>query len=159
MCCNTFQTFKVLLNWIQNFILDRTHEICKTVYVLLWFGIAGWETSARPLTNASENLAGRVENRAGRVEFCIGYIRDHPVRTSAKKLSFPACIVDFSHFFWLSSLAVGHHIDGLVQERRTSSVLAMELHLFWTSPSIYTVPLKQLWRIWVNKSHECTKKC
>ena len=32
---------------------------------------SGWETSASPLTNASENLAGRVENRPGRVEFCI----------------------------------------------------------------------------------------
>ena len=46
---------------------------------------AGWETSARPLANASENLAGRVENRPGRVEFCIGYIRDYPVRASTKK--------------------------------------------------------------------------
>ena len=36
---------------------------------------AGWETSARLLTNASENLAGRVENRHGWVEFCIGYMR------------------------------------------------------------------------------------
>ena len=27
------------------------------------------------LTNASENLAGRVENRPGQVEFCIGYKR------------------------------------------------------------------------------------
>ena len=32
----------------------------------------GWETSARPLADASENLAGRVENRPGQVEFCIG---------------------------------------------------------------------------------------
>ena len=45
---------------------------------------AGWETSAHPLANVSENLAGRVENRPGRVEFCIGYIRDYPVRASAK---------------------------------------------------------------------------
>ena len=35
----------------------------------------GWETSARPLANASENLAGRVENRPGQVEFCIGFKR------------------------------------------------------------------------------------
>ena len=46
---------------------------------------AGWETSARPLANASENMSGRVENRPGRVEFCIGYIRHYPVRASAKK--------------------------------------------------------------------------
>ena len=46
----------------------------------------GWETSSRPLANASENLAGRVENRPGQVEFCIGYIRDCPVRASAKKI-------------------------------------------------------------------------
>ena len=44
----------------------------------------GWETNARPLANASENLAGRVENRPGQVEFCIGYIKDCPVRASAK---------------------------------------------------------------------------
>ena len=37
------------------------------------------------LANASENLAGRVENRPGQVEFCVGYIRDCPVRASAKK--------------------------------------------------------------------------
>ena len=41
------------------------------------------------LANASENLAGRVENRPGQVEFCIGYIRDYPVRASAKKLIWP----------------------------------------------------------------------
>ena len=45
---------------------------------------AGWETNARPLAIASENLVGRVENRTRRVEFCIGYIRDYPVRASAK---------------------------------------------------------------------------
>ena len=37
------------------------------------------------LANASENLAGQVENRPGQVEFCIDYIRDCPVRASAKK--------------------------------------------------------------------------
>ena len=45
----------------------------------------GWETTAGPLANASENLAAGGENRPGRVEFCIGYIRDYPVRASAKK--------------------------------------------------------------------------
>ena len=47
--------------------------------------IAGWEISARPLANASENLVGWVENRPGQVEFCIGYIRHCPVQASAKK--------------------------------------------------------------------------
>ena len=51
----------------------------------------GWETSAHPLTNASEIFDGQVENRPGRVEFYIGYIRDHPVQASAKIFSFPAC--------------------------------------------------------------------
>ena len=46
---------------------------------------AGWETNTHPLANASENLAGRVENRPGQVEFFIDYIRDCPVRMSAKK--------------------------------------------------------------------------
>ena len=32
----------------------------------------------------------------------------------------------------------GAYIDGLVQERRNSSVSAMELHLSCTNPSIYT---------------------
>ena len=56
--------------------------------------ITGWETSAHPLVNASENLVGRAENRPGRVEFCIGYIRDYPFRASAKKnlvSHFPVC--------------------------------------------------------------------
>ena len=35
-------------------------------------------------------MAGRVENRPGRVEFCIGYIRDYPVRVSAKNVLFPS---------------------------------------------------------------------
>ena len=48
-------------------------------------GCRGWETSACPLANVSENLDGRVENRPGQVEFCIGYIRDCPVWASAKK--------------------------------------------------------------------------
>ena len=30
-----------------------------------------------------------------------------------------------------------HNINGLVQERRNSSALAMELHLFCTNPSIW----------------------
>ena len=53
----------------------------------------GWETSARPLTNASENLAGRVENRPGRVEFCTGYIIQETTQFGrvAKKFSFAAC--------------------------------------------------------------------
>ena len=54
----------------------------------------GWETNACPLANASENLAGWVENRPGRVEFCIRYIRDYPVRASAKKFQFPSLIYE-----------------------------------------------------------------
>ena len=53
-------------------------------YKFLLDHFTGWETSACPITNASENLAGRVENRPGQVEFYIGYIRDCPVRPSAK---------------------------------------------------------------------------
>ena len=41
---------------------------------------------ARPLANASENLAGRVQNRPGQVEFCISYIRDFPVQANANKI-------------------------------------------------------------------------
>ena len=37
------------------------------------------------LANASGNLAEQVENKPGRVEFYLGYIRDYPVRASAKK--------------------------------------------------------------------------
>ena len=48
--------------------------------------LTGWETNAHPLANASENLAGWVENMPGQVEFCIGYMRDCPVRVSAKKI-------------------------------------------------------------------------
>ena len=57
--------------------------------------MSGWETSARPLANASENLDGRVENMLGQVEFCTGYIRDYSVLSSGKcqkiLVSQPAC--------------------------------------------------------------------
>ena len=62
-------------------------QVSKAPAGMIWteYYFAGWETSTRLLANASENLVGRVENRTGRVEFCIGYIRDYPVRESAKK--------------------------------------------------------------------------
>ena len=37
---------------------------------------------------------------------------------------------------FISNLNVCNHIDGLVQERRNSSALAMELRLSCTNPSI-----------------------
>ena len=51
------------------------------------------------LVNESENLAGQVENKLGWVEFHIGYMRDYPVRVSAKKIQFP----NMEHH-WLYSL-------------------------------------------------------
>ena len=67
-------------------------QVSKAPAGMIWteYYFAGWETSTRLLANASENLVGRVENRTGRVEFCIGYIRDYPVRESAKKFLFPS---------------------------------------------------------------------
>ena len=61
----------------------------RSKFGVLWFKMC-WSALVKQagklaLANASENLAGRVENRPGRVEFCIGYIRDYPVRASAKK--------------------------------------------------------------------------
>ena len=38
---------------------------------------------------------------------------------------------------WSVYKSVGHHINGLVQERRNSSALAMDLRLSCTNPSIY----------------------
>ena len=61
------------------------------LFSLLYLGkFPGWETSARPLANASENLARRMENRHWGVEFCIGYIRAYPVRASTKNFKFPS---------------------------------------------------------------------
>ena len=54
----------------------------------IWWDDAGWETSARPLANASENFAEWEKNRPGRVEFGIGYIRDYPVCASASAKKF-----------------------------------------------------------------------
>ena len=47
---------------------------------------------------------------------------------------------------WDAMMLTWHHwnIDGLVQERRNSSALAMELRLSCTNPSIYTVT----WNMW-----------
>ena len=45
-------------------------------------------------------LAGRVENRPGQVEVCIGYIRDCPVRASAKKFWLPS-LKSLQPLWWL----------------------------------------------------------
>ena len=79
--------FVILLS-LEMYIMLLSVAILKNyIKVILNNGIwykSGWKTSARPLANASKNLAGRVENRPGRVEFCIGYKRDYPIRASAK---------------------------------------------------------------------------
>ena len=74
---STRDVWKIPSFWIWCYVLHVEHISCF---------ITGWETSARPLANASENLARRVENRPGQVEFCIGYIRNYPFRASAKKI-------------------------------------------------------------------------
>ena len=45
-----------------------------------------------------------------------------------------------------------HHITGLVQERRNSNALKMELRLSCTNPAIW-FPVKQPWKIEVNNRY------
>ena len=73
------KTWKHMVMDLSRIYIRRHHLLNMYMYY------SGWETSTRPLTNASENLAGRVENRPGRVGFCIGYIRDYPGQASATK--------------------------------------------------------------------------
>ena len=63
--------------WVKNSSMSQTKP-----------SKAGCETSARPLANARENLAGRVENRPGQVEFCIGYIQGSHAFRMMKFLDF-----------------------------------------------------------------------
>ena len=67
------------------------------------------------------------------------------------------CFQDYSvkciWFYVLHHDSVSHntigHIDGLVQERRNSSALAMELRLYCTDPLIYIVAFVKVWsRSW-----------
>ena len=68
--------------------------------------------------------------------FCIMWFQ-------AKAWSLSCFIFSYSEFYknqsldlvWEEFTTVGRHINGLVQERRNSSVLAMELHLSYTNPS------------------------
>ena len=50
------------------------------------------------------------------------------------------------------------HLDGLVQERCNSSVLAMEFHLSCTNPSIWNIPNSQKWSKAVFENW-CLGKC
>ena len=93
-------------------VLNNNLELSPPLYLLkiqkltkIGYINAGWETSTRPLINASENLARQVENRPGQVEFCIGYVRDCPVRVSAKKCWFPSLSMVPSYF---SQLIANH---------------------------------------------------
>ena len=49
---------------------------------------SGWETNAHPITNASENLAGRVENKPRQMKFCIGCMRLSSLGECQKILAF-----------------------------------------------------------------------
>ena len=96
-CCPVISVSTILMFCLQMSYSDLTVGVKRYGIATIWYvsrnrshdtttiRYTGWETSARLHTKASENLAGRVENRPGRVEFCIGYIRDYPVRASAKK--------------------------------------------------------------------------
>ena len=71
-------------------------ETWRYICILYNFMIlTGWEISARPFANASENLAGRVQNRPGRAEFCIGYIKYYQCR------KWPVAHSPNSTWFWL----------------------------------------------------------
>ena len=72
----------ILTLWPSEFVLVRWH--LKLASSSSGFLKSNVQAGKLALANASENLVGRVENRTGRVEFCIGYIRDYPVRASAK---------------------------------------------------------------------------
>ena len=80
-----FCAAKKLMCLMLSMTVDFGGQGKPRLYLWSVFIRAGWETSARPLANASENLAGWVENRPGRQGFCISYIRDYPVRVSNKK--------------------------------------------------------------------------
>ena len=55
---------------------------------------------------------------------------------------YPAMVTRSVHTF--AHVTYGNlHIDGLVQERRNSSALTMELRLSCTNPSIFSRPIQQ----------------
>ena len=59
---------------------------------------------------------------------------------------------------WPEEIFYRHHFqfDGLVQERRNSSALAMESRLFCTNQSIFNIPMLCL-RVWLTISqHRCS---
>ena len=107
------------------FGIEISAHITSFVSILYIDGFNQAGKLALALANASKNLAGRVENRPGRVEFCISYIRECPVRASAKK-------------FWFPSL--------LMQERHNSSSLAMELCLSCTNRMLWRLNIWKMYR-------------
>ena len=49
------------------------------------------------------------------------------------------------------------HIDGLAQERRSSSALAMELRLSCINPSICQLPFTWCGALWISSGHVSAK--
>ena len=49
------------------------------------------------------------------------------------------------------------HIDGLAQERRSSSALAKELRLSCINPSIYQLPFAWCGALWISSGHVSAK--
>ena len=105
----------------HNCISELSHH-CSGNHDIVCF--AGGETNARPLANASKNLTGRVQNRPWEVAFCIEYIRDCPVRPSAKNFSFPVCFVSLnSHLYSALVTAVLYEISCYIGPHCNSSQL------------------------------------
>ena len=71
-----YLVFTSQIVFFQIVFLHGTLEFSFYIDVVLTLSMvscySGWETSAHPLADASENLAGQVENRLGQVEFRIG---------------------------------------------------------------------------------------
>ena len=78
----------------------------------------------------------RVQNRPGRVKFCIGYIREYPVRASAKKFYFLS--LDMEHGLKHISFYVQKHIHVVAMANLQIKISAVSVFLEVKNHSIIT---------------------
>ena len=72
----------------------------------------------------------------------------HDISRYAMNLYTPTLYQKNKNHFWNKKVWLTNKIDGLVQERRNSIAIAMELHLSCTKPSRYSLIRPIRYRVW-----------
>ena len=134
-CCDPSWTcLFYLLTYCQ---ISNISHTCGCLYSIHWSQVFSreWRCSWSSADRRCSNYIWVIDNF---IILGAAYIRGFMVASTQYCWSEPEGITASTHpLMECWCVFMGHHIDGLMQERRNSSVLAMELCLSCSNPSTY----------------------